>query len=124
MPPPPQAKWPTLEKERAGKKEKITKTPLLVNRVGQKPRKQNNRGKITGRPKPKAPSIQVAAAVCGTRIHTYIHTYQVLDTYVKSDYHQTLNSEHMNIQHMGACGLGRGDEAAMKSGRKTVHGDP
>ena len=30
---PPQARWQTLEKKRGGKKEKITKTTLLVNRV-------------------------------------------------------------------------------------------
>ena len=39
---------------------------MLVNRLRQKTKAKNNEGKITGRPKTEAPSIQVAAAVCGT----------------------------------------------------------
>ena len=46
-----------MEKNELGKKEKRTKTPQLVDRVKDKePRKKKTRGKITGRPKPKAPS--------------------------------------------------------------------
>ena len=47
-----------LEKNKLEKKEKITKTPLLVNRARRRNKEKiTKKGKITGRPKPKAPSM-------------------------------------------------------------------